>query len=98
MFNNKIEITLDEYFIQTKFGYCYYCFTPKPFVYNLYVHKQYRRQGHSKKLLQLVINEIREKYNGEIYIQAEPTENSIGLEDLIKYYESMGLTIYDRKE
>jgi Lar family restriction alleviation protein len=84
----------DENFIQTKFGYCFYTFDVPPIIYNLYVHPQYRRCGHSRELLKLVIAEIRKSgYEGEIRIDAEPKENSIGLADLMKYYKSMGLTI-----
>jgi GNAT superfamily N-acetyltransferase len=89
----------DENFIQTKFGYCFYTFDVPPIIYNLYVHPQYRRCGHSRELLKLVITEIRKSgYEGEIRIDAEPKENSIGLADLMKYYKSMGLTIRDARK
>lgn len=84
----------DENFIQTKFGYCFYTLNSNPWIYNLYVHPKYRRCGHSKKLLKLVIDEIRKSgYEGKIRIQAEPREDSIGLVDLTKYYKSMGLVV-----
>lgn len=89
----------DENFIQTKFGYCFYTFDVPPIIYNLYVHPQYRRCGHSHELLKLVIAEIRKSgYEGEIRIDAEPKENSIGLADLMKYYKNMGLTIRDARK
>ena len=91
--------TENENFIQTKFGYCFYTLDSLPFIYNLYVHPQYRRSGHSRVFLNLIISEIRKSgYKGEIYIQAEPKENSIGQADLENYYESMGLTIYAARE
>jgi len=84
----------DENFIQTKFGYCFYTLDSNPLIYNLYVHPQYRRCGHSNTLLRLAIGRIRGNgYKGDIRIQAEPRENSIGLEDLTKYYKSMGLIV-----
>ena len=84
----------NENFIQTKFGYCFYEMDPCPLIYNLYVHPQYRRQGHSKVLLRLIISRIRERgYEGKIRIQAEPREDSIGLADLTEYYQDMGLTV-----
>lgn len=84
----------NENFIQTKYGYCFYALGARPIIYNLYVHPQYRRCGHSKSILGLAIGEIRKSgYKGEIRIQAQPRENSIGLTDLTRYYESLGLTI-----
>ena len=50
-----------ENFIQNKFGYCFYSLGPCPLIYNLYVHPQYRRKGHSSKLLMFAISEIRKK-------------------------------------
>ena len=88
----------NENFIQTKFGYCFYALGPCPLVYNLYVHPQYRRGGHSRTLLKLAINEIRKSgYKGTIGIQAEPREDSIGLVDLTRYYKSMGLTVCEAR-
>ena len=84
----------DENFIQTKFGYCFYTLDSNPLIYNLYVHPQYRCCGHSNTLLRLAIGRIRaNRYKGDIRIQVEPRENSIGLEDLTKYYKSMGLIV-----
>jgi len=91
--------TKNENFIQNKFGYCFYSLGPCPLIYNLYVHSQYRRCGNSKRLLELAINEIRKiGYNGKIYIQAKPIENSIDLNNLKKYYERMGLIVFENQE
>lgn len=88
----------DENFIHNKFGYCYYSLEPYPIIFNLYIEPEYRKQGHSKKLLQYVINEIRNTgWAGEIEIEAKPRENSINEERLIKYYEDMGLKIIESK-
>lgn len=89
------DLKEDENFIQNKFGYCFYTLeSPYPIIYNLYIYPQYRMCGHSKLLLQFVINEIRKDgYTGEIRIQAKPQEDSISLENLIKYYKSMGLIV-----
>ena len=84
----------NENFIQTKHGYCFYALGSSPIIYNLYVHPQYRRHGYSKVLLGFVIGEIRKSgYKGEIHIQAQPREGSIGLEELTRYYKSMGLIV-----
>lgn len=84
----------DEDFIHTKFGYCYYELTPVPFIYNLYVYEKYRRMGHSRKLLGMVIAEIRESgYDGVIHIEAQPVENNVALDVLVKLYESLGLEV-----
>ncbi len=89
----------DENFIQSKYGYCFYTLDSDPLIYNLYVHPQYRRQGHSHELLKLVIAEIRKSgYEEKIRIQADPREDSIGLTDLTKYYRRMGLVIYDARK
>ena len=85
-----------ENFVQTKFGYCFYTLDSQPFIYNLYVHPKYRRCGYSRKLLEIVVNEIRRSgYGGKIRIQAKPREGSIGLATLARYYESMGFIVCD---
>ena len=87
-------------FIHTPYGYCYY-HLDKPveeggtyLIYGLYVYPQYRRQGHSKRMLNFLIDEIRAaKYKGPICIKAQPEENSIDIKKLISYYESLNLTV-----
>lgn len=87
----------DENFIQTKYGYCFYAMGPRPIIYNLYVHPQYRRRGCSKALLEIAMCEIwKGEYKGEIHIQAEPREGSISRDDLMEYYDRMGLVVCDR--
>jgi len=86
----------NENFVQNKFGHCFYALGSFTLIYNLYVHPQYRRKRHSSKLLMLVISEIRKSgYEGKIYIQAEPKEDSISKEKLTCYYKSVGLVIYE---
>ena len=93
------DLKEDEYFIQTKFGWCFYSLVNCPLIYNLYVHPKYRRCGHSRTLLQCVINSIRENgCDGIIHIQATPRDGSIELADLAKYYKSMGLVILKERE
>jgi len=88
-----------EDFIQNKFGYCFYSLEARPLIYNLYVHPQYRKCGHSRMLLKCIINEIRKTgYGGLIYIQVNPRENSIESDNLKKYYESMGFSILNSAE
>jgi len=86
------EINSD--FIQTKYGYCYFEIEQgkNPIIWNLYVHPQYRRQGHAKKIIQYVIDEIRQTgYSGEIDVEPDPRDNSISYENLCEFYTKMGL-------
>lgn len=63
-------------------------------IYNLYVKPEKRRQGRARKLLRSIIKKIRNTgYKGEIFIVAEPDNQSISRGELIKFYKSMGLTI-----
>jgi GNAT superfamily N-acetyltransferase len=88
------------HFIHTNYGYCYYELD-KPvseggtyLIYSLYVHREHRRKGYARRMLQYLIDEIRGTgYNGEIFICAEPEENSISVANLIRFYENMGLTV-----
>jgi len=92
--NREPEINDD--FIHTKYGYCYYEIEPgkNPIVYNLYVHPEYRRQGHAKMLLYYVIEQIRQTgYQGVIDIEAAPREQSIDRESLAAFYGSMSLNV-----
>lgn len=85
---------IENNFIQNKFGYCFYEVTSQDAViFNLYIHPEYRRQGKAKKLLQQVIREIKEQYDGEIIIEACQRESSIDSENLILFYKKMGLKI-----
>lgn len=89
------ELREEENFIHNKYGYCYYALSPYPEVYNLYVEPKYRRQGHSKYLLNYVIEQIRKSgFEGKIKIEAQPRENSISLEKLEQYYLSLGFELY----
>lgn len=86
----------NENFIHNKYGYCYYFIESNDMaiIFNLYVEPAYRKKGHAKNLIQLVIKEIREAvYNKEIQIEACPREDSIDAENLIAFYERMGLKI-----
>lgn len=97
---NMEQSEIEDNFIQTKYGYCYYEIEPgeNPIIFNLYVYPQYRRKGQAKKLLQYVINEIRSAgYEGKIDIKVSPRENSISAENLTLFYEEMKLNIINRK-
>ena len=86
----------NENFIHNKYGYCYYSIEPNDIaiIFNLYVEPEYRRKGHAKNLIQLVIGEIgKTGCNKEIRVEASPRENSIDAENLTAFYESMGLKI-----
>jgi GNAT superfamily N-acetyltransferase len=102
--SGQVVSELDEInddFIHNKYGYCYFEIEPgkKPIIFNLYIHPQYRKQGHAKKLLQYVINEIRQTgYTGEINIEAAPRQESIDFHNLAVFYLSMGLTVTNLQE
>jgi len=89
-----IEDRQHEYFIHTQAGYCYYSIGNNPIIFNLYVNPEYRRRGNAKKLLQYVINEIRQTgYQGNINIEAKPREDSISMKDIVLFYEKLGLSV-----
>lgn len=87
-------------FIHTPYGYCYYDLD-KPvsdggtyLIFGLFVYPEYRRNGHSKRMLQFLIDEIRGTgYSGPIYVKAKPEGNSIKVDTLSMYYRQMGLTV-----
>jgi GNAT superfamily N-acetyltransferase len=85
----------NENFIHNKYGYCYYAINPNntALIFNLYIDYIYRRKGHAKHLIQLIIREINIVGCKRIYIKAEPQEDSITLENLISFYKRMGLKI-----
>lgn len=90
------EISSTENFIHDKYGYCYYNVEPdaQPIIFNLYTKIKYRHQGYARKHLEYVIGEIRKTgYEGKIGIEAKPKDNSIRVEDLARFYNSMGLDI-----
>jgi GNAT superfamily N-acetyltransferase len=93
---NEEEIEEFDNFIHIKQGYCYYSNNPEkfPIIYNLYIEKEYRRKGFARKLLELVIAEILSKGDTPIFIEADPQENSISKEELSKFYQSLGLTVF----
>ena len=66
-------------------------------IYNLYVEKKSRRNGYGRELVIQAINEIREEgYTKVIKVKAEPTEDSIDLNDLISFYKEMGLELVNQ--
>lgn len=87
--------------IQNEYGHCEYVLETDKHgdyyhIYNLYIKPDYRKQGHAKNILEQVISKIRKTgYNGEIAIVPTPKENSISVEKLIGFYESLGLTVYE---
>jgi GNAT superfamily N-acetyltransferase len=94
---NKIKD--DENFIYNKFGYCYYVWDKinPAIIYNLFIYQEFRHKGNARKILQLVINEIRLLgYEGNINIEAKPKEKFIDKKQLIKFYEKMGLNVINK--
>jgi len=90
------EDEINTNFIHDKYGYCYYVIEPgkTPIIFNLFVRPKYRRQGHAKRLLQCVIDEIRNTgYRGIIDIEVRPREESVSAEKLTLFYASMDLNV-----
>lgn len=87
-------------FIHTKYGYCYYSLEDgKATIYNLFIEPEYRKKGLARKLLEMVIDVIRnEGVTEDIEISAEPRDKSIDLESLKRFYRSMDLKIVKNKE
>lgn len=70
-----------------------------PSIYGLYVNPPSRRRGVARALLLRVMTEIRsEDWDGEILIQAKPSEGSISKSDLTVFYQSLGLTVVENWE
>lgn len=82
--------------IKKDFGYCEYDFeVDYVHIYNLFVYPNHRRQGKAKELLQLAIEAIRKTgYKEKIKIVAQPKDDCINIEKLIKFYESMELEVF----
>jgi ribosomal protein S18 acetylase RimI-like enzyme len=83
--------------ISNKFGYCSYTFIKGiVYIFGLYIYPKYRKKGKASKLLYKIIKDIRSKgYNKEIEIEPSPKEDSISLNELIAFYKSLGLKIYN---
>lgn len=91
---------MNENYISTKYGYCYYLINSDSTVllHSLYVEPQHRRKGYAKHLINLILKEIKEieNFHGEIQIKAEPQENSISKKELISFYKKMGLKVINK--
>jgi ribosomal protein S18 acetylase RimI-like enzyme len=85
----------NENFIHNKYGYCFYFIGDNTaLIYNLYIEQNCRQKGHAENLIRLVIREIRGAgYYGEIQIEARPREDSISVENLVMFYERLGLRV-----
>ena len=90
---------IDTNFIHTKQGWCYWTLNPTPFIYGLFIKKQYRNQGYAHVLLQMVIREIYRsaKHCDVIEIEANPKEPGIDRARLIRLYNSVGLSVIDKR-
>lgn len=92
------DLKENQNFVHNKYGWCYYETTsPRmALIYNLYVKKEYRRQGKARHLIELVLAELNTMGIKKFDIKVEPYEDSISVEDLIKFYESMGLRVINK--
>jgi len=83
--------------IERVYGHCEVGFeSDYVHIFNLFVYPEYRRQGKAKELLNIAIDEIRKTgWEKEIQIVAIPQSDSISLQKLKLFYESLGLSVYD---
>ena len=83
--------------IKNEYGECDYSFeSDYVHIYNLFVYPEHRRKGNARKILKRSIAEIRETgYEGEIQIVADPKDETINVKRLIRFYESMGLKVFE---
>ena len=91
-------MSMDPYqdFYHNRYGWCYYDLTPgrAPLIYGLHVEPECRRQGHARHLLGRVIDIIRDTgYEGQIEIEANPSEPNVTREQLVAFYRSMNLNV-----
>ena len=87
---------MDETYISTSYGYVYYDLINN-LIYNLYVYRQDRRQGHAGELIDLVKYMFELMGHGsQIKIEANPKENSIPIKDLKRFYERKGLIVINK--
>lgn len=63
--------------------------TPYILIDKVYVYPEYRKQGFARKLLAEALAEVKD-CGKEIKLVALPLEESIGQDDLVAFYESMG--------
>lgn len=84
-----------EGFIHTDYGYCYYSLADPILLYNLFVEPEHRRKGYGRKLIRLVLQEIKDSgYNPrEVWVEAKPRDCDISVKALTAFYTSMGLKI-----
>lgn len=85
-----------ENFYHDKYGYCYYSIEKHetPLIYNLFIEERYRKQGHARRILQFVINEIlKTGYTGLINIEAKPKDCDISVDRLVVFYKEVGLNV-----
>jgi hypothetical protein len=83
-----------ERYVSTSYGYCYYEINPEPLIYNLHVYKKFRGMGFSRRLLQMVISEIKSTCDYQaIKIEAKSNEKGISEKRLKAYYTSLGLVL-----
>lgn len=82
--------------IENEFGHCSYDIdeVDGACIYNLYIHRGYRRQGKAREILRIAIGAIRSHgYMHRIGIEAKPREGSISKQALVAFYESLGLYV-----
>ena len=97
----KLYVLEKEYKVSNQYGYCKFSFEKDEdgefcHIYNLYVHRKFRRQGHARELLTMAILQISELgHSGDILIVCNPTDTSVIKSELSEFYESMGLKVYE---
>lgn len=82
---------------QQIFGSCNYSIEEDyAHIFNLYVQPEYRNKGCAKEILRRAIKHIKEDgWKDEIQIVCNPTEEGINKERLWRFYESLGLKVFE---
>jgi GNAT superfamily N-acetyltransferase len=80
-------------YIKNDFGSCKWSFEGDYLhIHSLFVNKKYRRMGHARFLLLRTIEDIKDSgWNLDIYIVADPTDNSVDKVKLSNFYNNLGL-------
>jgi GNAT superfamily N-acetyltransferase len=63
----------------------------------VYVKPEYRRQGYARKLLTETLAEIRAESDLPIFLAALPKDDTIDMESLVSFYESVDFTPTDEQ-
>jgi GNAT superfamily N-acetyltransferase len=84
--------------ISTEYGYCRIGYKPEEdyvHIHDLFVFPEHRNQGRAREILLKAIECIKPNGYDEIQIVCNPIEEGIDKERLKRFYESLGLKVYE---